>query len=372
MFDAVDAERVLDGEHVVAAWMAESGEVALGLTQYEFGESDGPGFGGCPAGPDSQPPTPPTSAEVTRAAGDVTLAWTTPTQPADANAVTQYRVAAVDSITGQEIAVRQGANTTGSNSATIKGLAADQNYRLILEANNGLWSPIVELGTVNADGSVTPWVDPNPAGGGSGGDGGGGTPTDPPAGDVAPTSPTLTRVLAGSQSITAEWTAALPGNTGSPVTGYELTATPTTGDAVTVPVAAGTNTGTIPGLTNGTAYTVSVQALGGGKSTAGTAATGVVATVTPGDVITVSRAQYRSDKREYRIQGTATSTRVHVRVGDVVGQGTTIQLNVPVAADGTWSVDVRNGPVLPTSSTRINITTDGNAASLVAPLTRSR
>src|SRR3712207_1994500 len=202
MFSAADAERVLDGQHVVTSWMQDSGELTLGNSLYEFGEADGPGFGGCPAGPASQAPVPPTSVDASRSGTDVTLSWTTPAQPADSNPVTQYRVAAVDGVTGQEIAVRQGANE-GANSATIHGLVEGQAYGLILEANNGLWSPVVQLGTLNADGTITPATDPtNPdtTGGGTGGgtgDGTGGgtggeTPTEPVV--VAPTAPSLTRV----------------------------------------------------------------------------------------------------------------------------------------------------------------------------------
>ena len=104
-------------------------------------------------------------------------------------------------------------------------------------------------------------------------------------------------------------------------------------------------------------------------STPSTVATGVVATVKPNDVVTVSRAQYRADKREYKISGTAADTtlnRVHIRTST----GVTIQLNVAVAADGTWSVDLRNGPLLPTDN-RINVTSD-SGANLTTAVTRSR
>lgn len=387
MFSAVDAERVLDGEHVVTSWMQDSGELALGNSLYEFGETDGPGFGGCPAGPAGQAPLPPTSVDATRAGTDVTLSWTTPAQPADAPEVTQYRVAAVDGVTGQEIAVRQAANP-GVNSATIHGLVADQSYGLILEATNGQWSPVVELGTLNADGSITPATDAtNPdttgggagggtggTGGGTGGTGGGETPTEPVT--APPTAPSLTRVLAGHESATAEWTAAQPGNATSPVTGYEVVATPAAGSTaapVTAAVAATATSGTVTGLTNGVDYTVQVFALAGSQRTASTTATGVTGVVKPTDVVTVSRAQYRADRREYRISGTAqdtTANQVHLRIGDVAGTGATIQLNVPVAADGTWTVDLRNGPVLPTNN-RFNVTSD-SGASTVAAMTRSR
>jgi hypothetical protein len=392
-----DYERVLDAEHVVTSWMADAGELALGNSLYEFGETDGPGFGGCPAGPASQPPVAPASVNATRSGTDVTLTWTTPEQPVDSNPVAQYRVAAVDGVTGQEIAVRQGANP-GENTATIHGLVTNQTYGLIIEANNGQWSPLVELGTLNADGSITPPVDATnpettpPPGTGTGdpgtgtGDPGTGTGT---TAAVAPTAPTLTRVIAGNESVTAEWTAAQPGNTdpASAITGYQIVATgPASPDATTpAPIfksdvlAATATSGTVGSatapLTNGTDYTVQVFALTADPnvSTASTTATGVNATVKPSDVITISRAQYRADKREYRISGTAadtTANQVHLRVGDVAGSGATIQLNVPVAADGTWSVDLRNGPVLPTNN-RFNVTSDAGA-SLVASMTRSR
>ncbi|SHN71493.1 Fibronectin type III domain-containing protein [Geodermatophilus obscurus] len=382
MYSAADAERVLDGEHVVTSWMQDAGELALGNSLYEFGETDGPGFGGCPAGPASQAPVPPTSVDATRSGTDVTLTWTTPAQPVDANPVTQYRVAAVDGVHGQEIAVRQGAGE-GTNSATIHGLVEGQAYGLILEANNGRWSPVVQLGTLNADGTITPATDPtNPdtTGGGTGGDTGGDTgetPTEPVV--VAPTAPSLTRVLAGHESVTAEWTAAQPGNATSAITGYEIVATPsaaadgTVGTPVTAQIAATATSGTVTGLVNGVDYTVQVFALAGEQRTGSTTASGVNATVKANDVVTVARAQYRADKREYRISGTAgdtTANRVHLRIGDVAGTGSVIQLNVPVAADGTWSVDLRNGPVLPTTN-RFNVTSDSGASS-VAAMTRSR
>jgi len=371
---AADAERIADGDHVALTWMADAGELALGATQYEFEESDGPGFGGCPAGPTTQPPVAPSTVDAARSGGDVTLTWTTPSQPADANPVTHYRVAAKDTVLGQEIAIRQGANTTGPQTATIKGLDAEQAYPLIIEAYNGMWSPVSELGTLNADGTFTPYVDPNAPGDTPPVTGGGETPPPPPVeqpGAVAPTAPSVTRVIAGSQSITAEWTAAQPGNPTSPVTGYELTATPATGAPVTTTVTG--LTGTVTGLTNGTAYTVSVVAKAGELSTPATIATGVTAAVTPGDVVTVSRAQYRADRNEYRISGTSTSTTVHVRIGTTLGSGATIQLSVPVLADGTWSIDRRNGPVLPADN-RFNVVTTTAAphTGITSAMTRVR
>jgi hypothetical protein len=129
----------------------------------------------------------------------------------------------------------------------------------------------------------------------------------------------------------------------------------------------------VNGLRNKVEYTLTVVAKSGTTTTRGTVPATVDNTVTPTDVVTVTRAQYRADRREYKISGTAqdsTANRVHLRLGDVAGSGTTLQLNVPVAADGTWTVDLRNGPTLPTSN-RINVTSD-SGASTVSLMTRTR
>ena len=77
------------------------------------------------------------------------------------------------------------------------------------------------------------------------------------------------------------------------------------------------------------------------------------------------------DRNEYRISGTAadvTANSVTVRIGTST-TGALIQ-TVPVAADGTWSVDVRNGPTLPTNNQFTVRSTSG--AVLTAVMTRSR
>ena len=469
---ASDQALVMAGEHVAVSWLANGPgeELMLGLTQYEFGESDGPGFGGCPAGPGAQPPTPPASADLGATTDSVTVTWDTPAQPADSNPVTNYRVAAVNDVLGQEVAVRKGA-AEGSNSATITNLDPGF-YTVTIEAFNGQWSPVNELGTVDLPaGTVVPGPGGSTGGGtGGGGTGGGGTgggaetPATVPAAPagvtataaptgavdvtwtasdgatsyvltaasdvagaaipapvtvqapattgsltgltagtayavsvtannavgasatagtatvttaapVAPAAATVTRVLSGHESATLEWQAAQAGNAASPVTGYDIVATPaprTTNAAarpVTASVGALTN-GSISGLLNGVTYNLAVFAKTGDlRGPAGTFATSVPTSVVPKDVVTVSRAQYRADRREYKISGTAqdtTANRVHIRTTT----GLTIQLNVPVAADGTWSVDLRNGPVLPTDN-RITVTSD-SGASLTTTVTRSR
>jgi hypothetical protein len=458
---AADQQRVLDGEHVVLTWLADgAADLALGATQYEFGESDGPGFGGCPAGPGTQPPLPPTSAELTAGTDSVTVTWTAPAQAPDAPAISQYRVAAVDGVLGQEVAVRTGATT-----ATLKALPA-RSYDITMEAFNGrAWSPVQPLGTVDLS---TGTVVPGPGGTVGGGTGGTGGTDEPPVEDpaVAPAAPAgvtatvtglstmdvswtaaagatsyqvglrtdvagaavpapvevtapatrasvtgltpgtaytvsvtatnsagagpagtatastpatvapgaarVTRTLPAHEGVTLEWQAAAPGNAFSPVTGYDLVATPTTGTVrtpVTVSVGAVTN-GTVAGLRNGTTYQLALFARTGDlRGAAGAFAAGVPATAVPNDQVTVSRADYRDSKREYRINGSAqdtTANRVTVRTS----AGALIAANVAVAADGTWSVDVRNGPALPTNN-RITVTST-SGGNLTTAVTRSR
>ena len=457
---AADQQRVLDGEHVVMSWLADAApDLALGATQFEFGESDGPGFGGCPAGPGTQPPLPPTSAELTAGADSVTVTWTAPTQAPDAPAVTQYRVAAVDGVLGQEVAVR-----TGSTTATLQGLAK-HSYGITMEAFNGhMWSPVQPLGTVDLlTGEVLPangGTVGGGTGGGTGGDGGTGEPdtevTVPaaPAGvtatatglttmdvswtasagatsyevtlssaagaaapapqtvtgttasfagltagtaytvsvtaantagagtaatatastpaTVAPGAARVTRVLSAHEAATLEWQAAAPGNAFSPVTGYDLVATPTTGTIrtpITVSVGAVT-TGTVTGLRNGTTYQLAVVAKAGALRGAGaTFAAGVPSTVVPNDQVAVTRADYRESKREYRILGTAQdSTQNTVTVRTTAGA--VIRANVPVAADGSWAIEIRNGPALPADNRIVVTSTSGGT--LTTAVTRSR
>lgn len=192
---------------------------------------------------------------------------------------------------------------------------------------------------------------------------------------VAPGAATVTRVLSAHEAATLEWRAAAPGNEFSPVTGYDLVATPVAGTATPAPVkvtgsvGAVTN-GTVTGLRNGVTYRLEVFAkTGDRRGPVGTFATGVPSTVVPNDQVTVSRAQYRDDRREYKVLGTAqdrTQNFVTVRTST----GVLIQGSVPVAADGTWSVDVRNGPALPANN-RIIVTTSSGAG-LTTAVTRLR
>ncbi|MGY1722972.1 fibronectin type III domain-containing protein [Blastococcus sp. SYSU DS0533] len=189
----------------------------------------------------------------------------------------------------------------------------------------------------------------------------------------APSTTTVTRVVGGHERVTLEWLAATPGNPATPVTGYELAATPvnadgTLGTPVTATVGTVT-TGTIPGLSNGTTYRLDVVALAGeSRGPAATFADGHPGTVVPNDVLTVGRAQFRDDRNEYRISGTAQDTTantvtVRLSTGELVAQ------NVAVTADGAWSVSTRNGPQA-TAAATLTVTSSSGGSLTGVPMER--
>jgi hypothetical protein len=435
-----DRELVLAGEHVALSWMADgTPDLALGATQYEAGETNGPGFGECPAGPGRQEPVAPSTATLTTTDGtdSIKVDWTEATQPADANAIVGYRVSAIDAtVTGshQEVSVEvDGA----ARSATIVGLKADQPYAIEIEADNGQWSDPSPLGSATPDTDET--------------QGGGGGEQPPPTGaaptnvtataptttsaevswtaaagatsyevsatrtgadpvtttvDAPATTATLTGLTAGSEysvvvtavagdvrtasepasvttptavapgaaritratsaheSIAVEWTAATPGNAASPVTAYDMVATPMgtngqpSGAAVTASVGTVT-TGTIPGLANGTPYRIEVFGKSGDlRGPVSSNGAGVTATVTPNDVVTVGRAEFRANRTEWRVQGTAqdaTANSVTIYVWNPNGTRGTRVGTADVLADGSWTFNQRNVNVSPGSNNQIEI-----------------
>jgi hypothetical protein len=444
---AADQKLVMEGDHVALSWMADGdGDLALGATQYEFEEIDGPGFGGCPAGPGAQPPVGPSTASLASAkdATSVDVTWSQPTQPANSSVISAYRVSAIGGdYSSQEVAVR-----TSGTTATLQGLEADAPYEIKIEAYNGQWSPANSVGTV----TVGSGAGGTPPGGGT--DPGSGATSAPAAptgvtasatssggADVSWTASTgatsytvsasstvagaatpqpvtvqapttdaslagltpgtaytvsvtaanaagtsaaagtstvtttpaakpgafnLTRVVPGHERITAEWSAAQPGNAASTITGYDLVATPTGGTATVVTTTVTGLTGTLTGLGNGTEYTVTVVAKSGSATTPASVPTSVKNKVTPNDVVTVGRAEYRTSKNEYRVTGTAQDTTGNSVTVRITG-GAIIQSNVPVGADGAWSISARTNIVLPAGATLTVTSTSGANLTGVVP-----
>lgn len=436
-FSKAEQDAAFAGDPSVASWQAEpvNVEAQLGLTISEFKEIDGPGFGGCPAGPAGQAPDAPTEAFASAAGQNgINVTWKPATVPADAPAITGYEVVAVDTVLGQEVSVKVGAEAT---SATIRGLVNAQTYPVQVFALNGQASTAAEAGTVTVTSSNTPptATAPSAPGGVAVNDGsllgsaeiswtaaaangsavtgytvtataGAGEPATTTVGSgatsatlegltpgteysfvvtansaagntaaapvlftpqggqlTAPFAPTVVRVTAGNQSATVEWQPATAGNT--PITGYVLTATPPLGAAVEAKTDAAGRSAVLNGLTNETEYTLKLVATSAaGDSPPATFGSGASSTVTPEDQLTAT-AEYRADKREWRIGGSASIT-ANNTITAVDANGTLIG-RATVLADGSWTIRVRNSNATATAHA---VVTSSAGGSIQVPVTR--
>jgi hypothetical protein len=183
-----------------------------------------------------------------------------------------------------------------------------------------------------------------------------GTPT-------APGAPALGTVTPGDGRVTATWTA--PANPGSsPVIGYTVTARPPTGAALTVVTAPDVTSAVVPGLVNGTPYTVSVTA----TNAADTGPASSTTTVTPRqrmrDALTVTRAQWTAGDLVVQGTGTQPGATVTVHSGGASGPVVGTAFVAPPAAGavtGTWEVRVRTGPFATTRPTDVHVVSSGGA-----------
>ncbi|WP_309124250.1 fibronectin type III domain-containing protein [Arthrobacter sp.] len=430
-FSKAEQDTAFAGDPSVASWQAEpaTGEEAqLGLTISEFKETDGPGFGGCPAGPAGQAPNAPTEAFASAAGQNgINVTWKPATVPADAPAITGYEVIAVDTVLGQEVSVKVGAEAT---SATVRGLVNAQAYPVQVVALNGQASTAAGAGTVTVTSSDAPptasapsapgevavkdgsllgsaevsWAaaaangsavtgytvtatsgtaEPVTTTAGSGAtsatlDGltpgteysfvvtansaAGSTAAEsvlftPKAGDLtAPSAPNVVRVTPGNQSATVEWQPATAGNT--PITGYVLTATPPSGSAVEVRTDAAGRSAVLTGLTNNVSYALRLVATSAaGDSAPASFGSGASPTVTPADQLTAT-AEYRADKREWRIGGSASITTANT-ITATNANGVRIG-TATVAADGSWTIRTRNSNVAVTPTIKISSSAGGS------------
>jgi hypothetical protein len=95
---------------------------------------------------------------------------------------------------------------------------------------------------------------------------------------AVPSAPTDVQAAAGDGSALVSWSPSATDG-GSPITGYRVTSTP--GGAV-VDAAADATSVRVPGLTNGTSYTFSVQALNAAGSSSASTSSSVVPVTVPG------------------------------------------------------------------------------------------
>ncbi|TRW43791.1 fibronectin type III domain-containing protein [Georgenia yuyongxinii] len=243
-YSAADRALALAGAPTALSWLADATgvEAQLGLTLAEFGEISGPGFGGCPAGPATQGPSAPTDVHVQPAGdGSITASWTAATVPADANPITGYELIAEDTVLGQEVSIKVGANAT---SASLRGLVNGQTYPITVVALNGQASAPASGGTIEVGGEA---------------------PAEPGA-PGAPTGVTVEDAALAGQ-VRVSWTA--PAANGTRVTGYTVQALAEDGTvAAEATAAAGGSSANLTGLTPGSTYSVVVTATSATGNTA--------------------------------------------------------------------------------------------------------
>jgi hypothetical protein len=241
-FSEAERDAALAGDPAVASWQADATggvEMQLGLTIAEFKETDGPGFGGCPAGPTGQAANPPGNVFAKAdGSGTITATWDYGTVPADAPSMTGYKLIAKDTVLNQEISATVGAD---AKTATLRGLVNGQEYPVEVVALNGQASTPASAGTVMvSDAAPSEAGAPAAASGVSAKDGS----------------------MAGSAEVT--WTAAAAN--GSAVIGYRVEAMALDGTvAAKADAEASATSATVTGLTAGTEYDFVVTAI----STAG-------------------------------------------------------------------------------------------------------
>jgi subtilisin family serine protease len=185
------------------------------------------------------PTAPSAPATVTATAGDsqAQVSWTA-AEP-NGSPITGYRVSASPG--------DRSCATTGALSCTVTGLTNGTAYTFTVTATNAVGSSPVSV----ASGSVTPLAPPS-----------------------APAAPTAT---AGDTAAGVSWSAPSTDG-GSPITGYRVSASPGDRSCATT----GALSCTVTGLTNGTAYSFTVNATNAaGSSPSSAASTSVVPAVPP-------------------------------------------------------------------------------------------
>lgn len=139
------------GQKRVLSWQAVDADGnRQGLTISEFGEVGGPGFGGCPNGPETMAPNAPTRLSATAGNASLAASWTRATTMPDAPVVTGYRVTAVNESSGVQTSVNVPSCTT-TCSATVPDLINGTSYSVEVRALSAAGS-----GAAAVTGPVTP------------------------------------------------------------------------------------------------------------------------------------------------------------------------------------------------------------------------
>ncbi|MER5402077.1 fibronectin type III domain-containing protein [Streptomyces sp. NPDC002599] len=415
-----------EGLYVAMSWQDQDPDGnTQGVTISEFGEVGGPGMGGCPAGAVQQGPASPTGVVVHDEGDTTSVSWTPPRPTPGAPPVLGYTVRAVDRLSKKgvqgEVGVR--VNDPDATSVTLPGSVEGKRVevRSFGEAGES-WPPALPGGGPSAD-STPPTVTAKPAGGfytadttvtltadepdseiyytldGSdpleaGSTGPAATlytgPFDlkasdgsrtvrfvafDPAGNAsqarlekytfgsakAPDAPRSVTAQSSNASATVRWTAPEDPGT-SPITGYEITATPASGAPVTATAGASASSVLVTGLKNDTKYAVTVVAV----NAVGTGASSTPVEVTPKvpavDKLAITLAKWKSG--DLRLEGTGSlpgaslTLRSGSPTGPVFATNVIVQPAAAGAVNGTWSLRLRAGSAATTNPSPVYISSD--------------
>ncbi|HEY0693488.1 MAG TPA: fibronectin type III domain-containing protein [Kribbella sp.] len=405
-----------------------------GVTIAEFGELGGPGMGGCPAGPLQQGPASPTNVTAVGTGNSTDITWTPAVATPGSAPILGYTVRAVDQFSSQGAQAEVGRRLSNpdASSATLPTTLAGKRVEVRAFSESGeSWPPALPGNTPSGD-VTRPTVQAAPAGGlyttdvsvalsaneaGSeiyytldGSDpleaGTAGPAATLATGPIAISSssgPVTLRYVAfdpagnasltklerytfgavqvpgAPQSVTAQpangmanvrWSAPLDAGT-SPITGYQVTATPTTGTPIVLTAGPSATTVQVNGLVNGTAYGVTVVAV----SAAGSSNPSSTVTVTPVapaiDTLTVTSAKWKSGDLRLKGTGNIAGASLTFRSGSATGTvfATAVIVQPPAAGalNGTWSLRVRAGSAATRNPSPVFISSDKDGT--LGPLT---
>jgi hypothetical protein len=184
----------------------------------------------------------------------------------------------------------------------------------------------------------------------------------PDAGD--PSAPQSVIATEGHQSATVTW-AAPASSPNSTITRYEVQALDSNGQSVgpvTAVSATALLTTRVTGLTNGQPYRIRVTAV----NTAGKTSSASSNEVTPRDVITVVVAEFRTDRNEWRVEGTSRAPGTSISVTALIGTSTVPLGTVTVQPDGSWAFRERNSTRRATQGTTVTAASTSPGTGAVA------
>jgi Fibronectin type III domain len=254
------------------------------------------------------PPGPPTGVTATAADASANLSWSAPASDGG-SAIIGYR------ITPYIGGVAQTPINTGSTATTrtITGLTNGTTYTFTVAATNG-------SGTGAESAPSTP-VTPTPA--------------------TAPGAPTGVTGASRDSAVALTWTAPASDG-GSAIIGYRIT--PYIGATAQTAVNTGsTATGyTVTGLTNGTAYTFTVQAINAiGTGPASAASAPVTPAVPPANPIVLENRQPGTTSWQFDIDRKATAHQIEGYASlTSVNKGGTISFMVNLSSNAQYNLDI--------------------------------